>query len=96
MPHYSATYYDPDGELGACGTVLQNNDFIVALGTANWDGGAHCGQTVDVEYQGNRIQVTVEDLCPGCQGANGVDLAEGAIDSNYINDGVISVVWAFA
>ncbi|KAF7343533.1 hypothetical protein MSAN_01973800 [Mycena sanguinolenta] len=94
-----ATYYDPNGGTGACGSVLQNSDFIVALGTGNWDGGAHCGQTVNVQYQGNTVQVTVQDLCPGCQGANGIDLSEGAmaaLDSNYINDGVISVVWSFA
>ncbi|KAF7372502.1 hypothetical protein MVEN_00112100 [Mycena venus] len=45
------------------------------------------------------FSVSVQDLCPGCQGANGIDLSEGAmaaLDSNYINDGVISVVWSFA
>ena len=49
--------------------------------------------------QSTTIQVTVQDLCPGCQGANGIDLSEGAmaaLDPNYINDGVISVVWSFA
>ncbi|KAF7343511.1 hypothetical protein MSAN_01971400 [Mycena sanguinolenta] len=94
-----ATYYDPNGGTGACGSVLQNSDFIVALGEDTWDGGSHCGQTVNVQYQGNTVQVTVQDLCPGCQGSNGIDLSEGAmaaLDSNYINDGVISVVWSFA
>ncbi|KAF7328266.1 hypothetical protein MVEN_02566500 [Mycena venus] len=94
-----ATYYDPDGGFGACGSRLQNSDFIVALGTGHWDGGSHCGQTVNVQYQGRTIQVSVQDLCPGCQGANGIDLSEGAIaalDSNYKIDGVISVVWSFA
>ncbi|KAJ7199040.1 RlpA-like double-psi beta-barrel-protein domain-containing protein-containing protein [Mycena pura] len=93
-----ATFYDPNGGFGACGSPLQNGDFIVALGEANWDGGAHCGQTVNVQFQGRSFQVTVQDLCPGCQGANGIDLAEGAmaaLDPNYINDGVISVVWSF-
>ncbi|KAF7350861.1 hypothetical protein MSAN_01648200 [Mycena sanguinolenta] len=45
------------------------------------------------------IQVTVQDLYPGCQGANGIDLSEGAmaaLDSTHIKDGVISVVWSFA
>ncbi|KAJ7246131.1 RlpA-like double-psi beta-barrel-protein domain-containing protein-containing protein [Mycena haematopus] len=93
-----ATYYDPNGGTGACGKPLQNSDFIVALGTGNWASGAHCGQTVTVQYKGNSIQVVVEDLCPGCQGANGIDLSEGAmkaLDSSYVNDGVISVVWFF-
>ncbi|KAJ6484753.1 RlpA-like double-psi beta-barrel-protein domain-containing protein-containing protein [Mycena sanguinolenta] len=96
---FPATYYDPNGGTGACGSVLQNSDFIVALGTGNWAGGAHCGQTVNVQYKSATIQVTVQDLCPGCQGANGIDLSEGAmaaLDPNYINDGVISVVWSFA
>ncbi|KAF7343574.1 hypothetical protein MSAN_01977900 [Mycena sanguinolenta] len=79
----------------------RNSDFIVALGTDTWDGGAHCGQTIDVQYQGTSIQVTVQDLCEGCAawGANGLDLSQGAmaaLDSNYVNDGVISVVWSFA
>ncbi|KAJ6484742.1 RlpA-like double-psi beta-barrel-protein domain-containing protein-containing protein [Mycena sanguinolenta] len=98
-----ASYYFPNGGIGACGNVLQNGDFIVALGEANWDGGAHCGQTVNVQFppapdQGNTVQVTVQDLCPGCQG-NNIDLSEGAmaaLDPNYINDGVIPVVWSFA
>ncbi|KAF7343624.1 hypothetical protein MSAN_01983000 [Mycena sanguinolenta] len=46
--------------------------------------------------QGKSIPVTVEDLCKGCaaRGANGLDLSQGAmaaLDSNYVNDGVISV-----
>ncbi|KAJ6484739.1 RlpA-like double-psi beta-barrel-protein domain-containing protein-containing protein [Mycena sanguinolenta] len=93
-----AAYYDPNGEVSPCGSVLQNGDFIVALGEANWDDGAHCGQTVNVQYQGNTVQVTVQDLCPGCPD-NIIDLSEGAmaaLDPNYINDGVIPVVWSFA
>ncbi|KAJ6450360.1 RlpA-like double-psi beta-barrel-protein domain-containing protein-containing protein [Mycena sanguinolenta] len=96
---FPATYYQPNGGRGACGSILQNSDFIVALGTGHWDGGSHCGQTISVSYQGRTIRVVVQDLCPGCQGANGIDLAEGpmaAIDPNFINDGVIPVVWSFA
>ncbi|KAF8187846.1 hypothetical protein K438DRAFT_1936406 [Mycena galopus ATCC 62051] len=87
------------GGLPESPSTAANTDFIIALGDGNWDGGSHCGETVDVEYQGNTIRVTVEDLCPGCHGANGINLSEGAmaaLDSNYINDGVISVVWSSA
>ncbi|KAJ6552786.1 hypothetical protein B0H19DRAFT_1263232 [Mycena capillaripes] len=101
MSRYPVTYYDPAGacgrsRLGACGTTLQNNDFIVALGPARWDGDAHCGQTVNVACartgvtdQGQTIQLVVQDFYPRCQGANGLDLSEGgmaALDSNYVND----------
>ncbi|KAF7313091.1 hypothetical protein MKEN_00994900 [Mycena kentingensis (nom. inval.)] len=94
-----ATYYDPNGGFGSCGTPLQNGDFIVALGEGHYDGGAHCGKTVNVQYKGKTIQVVAQDRCPGCQGANGIDLSEGAmaaLDPNYIFDGVINVVWGFA
>ncbi|KAJ6452682.1 RlpA-like double-psi beta-barrel-protein domain-containing protein-containing protein [Mycena vitilis] len=92
--HFTATYYDPNGGFGACGNTLQNTDFIVALGPAFYNAGAHCGQTLT----GKSIVVTVQDLCPGCQGTNGIDLSESAmaaLDSNYIFDGVITVNWSF-
>ncbi|KAJ6479620.1 hypothetical protein C8R45DRAFT_1216183 [Mycena sanguinolenta] len=43
------------------------------------------------------IQVTVADLCPGCQGANGIDLTQGAMaamDPDFFDHGVDSVVWS--
>ncbi|KAJ7662871.1 RlpA-like double-psi beta-barrel-protein domain-containing protein-containing protein, partial [Mycena rosella] len=93
-----ATYYDHDGGYGSCGWELQNSDFIVALGEAHYDDGSHCGDTVRVQYNGQTIFVPVADLCPGCQGDNGIDLSEGAmaaLDENYVDDGVITVKWAF-
>ncbi|KAJ7803866.1 RlpA-like double-psi beta-barrel-protein domain-containing protein-containing protein, partial [Mycena leptocephala] len=94
-----ASYYNPAGGFGACGSVLQDADFIVALGTDHWDGGAHCGQTMTVQRNGASISVTVADLCPGCvglHGANSIDLSQGAmaaIDSNFFNDGITTVTW---
>ncbi|KAF7326989.1 hypothetical protein MSAN_02492700 [Mycena sanguinolenta] len=93
-----ATYYDPNGGFGACGSILQNTDYIVALGPNDWNAGAHCGQTVTVQYNGKSVSVVVQDLCPGCQGDHGIDLTEPAmntIDTNYVFDGHINVVWNF-
>ncbi|KAJ7662870.1 hypothetical protein B0H17DRAFT_1211858 [Mycena rosella] len=84
-----ATYYDLNGGYSSCGWELQNSDFIVALGEAHYDGESHCGYTVHVEFT---------DLCPGCQGDNGIDLSEGAmaaLDEDYVDDEVITVKWAF-
>ncbi|KAF7342671.1 hypothetical protein MSAN_02024900 [Mycena sanguinolenta] len=93
-----ATYYTPNGGTGACPPYnsLGNNDFIVALGSGHWNGGSHCGETMTVTYGSKTINVVVQDLCPGCQGANGIDLTPGGIsqlDSNYVNDGHIDVTW---
>ncbi|KAJ6461191.1 RlpA-like double-psi beta-barrel-protein domain-containing protein-containing protein [Mycena vitilis] len=94
-----ASWYQPDGGIGACGSVLQNSDFVVALGVDTWANGAHCGESVTVNYNGKSISVTVADRCAGCNdlhGADSIDLAEGAIaalDPNYVNDGLINVQW---
>ncbi|KAJ7203365.1 hypothetical protein GGX14DRAFT_369600, partial [Mycena pura] len=86
-----ASFYDPNGGIGACGTVLQNFDFIVALGEDTWANGAH--------FNGASVSVEVADRCPGCNslhGPNSIDLSEGAIaviDPNYKNDGIITVQW---
>ncbi|KAJ7885453.1 hypothetical protein B0H13DRAFT_2343226 [Mycena leptocephala] len=95
-----ATYYDPNGGFGACGSPCRT---MISLSHSERD----TGMAVPIAerrlmfsvHQGRTIQVSVQDLCPGCQGADGIDLSEGAmraLDSNYINDGVISVVWSFA
>ncbi|KAJ7679211.1 RlpA-like double-psi beta-barrel-protein domain-containing protein-containing protein [Mycena polygramma] len=94
-----ATYYEPNGGTGACGWAIQNSDFAVAIGSGHWDGGSHCGNSMTVSFNGATVQATVADLCPGCQGDNGIDLtpaAIAAIDPNYVNNGVDSVTWSVA
>jgi len=41
---------------------------IVALAQDNWDGGAHCGKTIQITNTDNGMthSATVADLCPGC------------------------------
>ncbi|KAJ6479589.1 barwin-related endoglucanase, partial [Mycena sanguinolenta] len=92
-----ATYYYPNGGTGACGWTIQNGDMSVAIGSGNWDNGAHCGATMTFTYKGKTIQATVADLCPHCQGSNGIDLTQGAMasmDPNWYNNGEDSVTWS--
>ncbi|KAJ7917365.1 RlpA-like double-psi beta-barrel-protein domain-containing protein-containing protein [Mycena leptocephala] len=90
-----ATWYDPNGNVGACGAPMQNSDFIVALSSAHYHDGAHCWQHLDVEYNGKHIDVTIGDLCPGC-GTEGIDLSQGAFAALAdLNLGVIPVQWHF-
>ena len=51
LSRFLATFYDPDGGLGACGNPIQNSDFAVALTSPNYDNGAHCGQPITVTCQ---------------------------------------------
>ncbi|KAJ6619391.1 RlpA-like double-psi beta-barrel-protein domain-containing protein-containing protein [Mycena sp. CBHHK59/15] len=94
-----ATYYDPNGGFGACGNPLGNGDLVVALSPSQYASGTRCGQRINVSYNGKGVSLVVADLCPGCQGANGIDLTEGVmalLEPNYIALGKITVDWAFA
>ncbi|KAF7365961.1 Riboflavin-aldehyde forming enzyme [Mycena venus] len=57
--------------------------------------GAHCWQHLDVEYNGQHIDVTIGDLCPGC-GTDDIDLSQGAFAALAdLNLGRIPVQWHF-
>ncbi|TFK83773.1 hypothetical protein K466DRAFT_554535 [Polyporus arcularius HHB13444] len=73
------TWYQPGGAYGACGSINQNSDFVVALSPSEYAGGANCWRRIGVQYQGRSVDVTVVDLCPGCE-AGHIDLSEGAFE----------------
>ncbi|PBK91869.1 barwin-like endoglucanase [Armillaria gallica] len=90
-----ATWYTPNGGLGACGTPLQNSDYIVALSTAQYAGGANCGRVIRVSYEGRSVVVTVRDLCPGCL-SGGIDLSPSAFQQLASLDvGRMQVTWEY-
>ncbi|KAF7326723.1 hypothetical protein MSAN_02500300 [Mycena sanguinolenta] len=64
--HGNAVCYYPNGNYGACGWVLQNSDFVIALSPAHWDNGVHCGQHLNVTYNGKNIDGIVGDICSAC------------------------------
>ncbi|KAI0745528.1 RlpA-like double-psi beta-barrel-protein domain-containing protein-containing protein [Earliella scabrosa] len=73
----TATYYLPSGAFGACGTQHQNFELVAALSPPEYAAGANCGRRIRVSYQGRSVDVTVVDLCPGCQSGH-IDLSQGA------------------
>ncbi|EGN94486.1 hypothetical protein SERLA73DRAFT_62609 [Serpula lacrymans var. lacrymans S7.3] len=89
-----ATYYYTG--LGACGVTNKDTDFIVALSTAQYGSGSHCGGKVSVTYQGKTINVTVADKCLGC-GADDIDLSPSAFSALASETlGRIPVTWNYA
>ncbi|KAK0488453.1 riboflavine-aldehyde-forming enzyme [Armillaria novae-zelandiae] len=68
-----ATWYTPNGGVGACGVPLQNSGHIVALSSDQYAGGAHCWKHIGVNYNGKFVDATIGDLCPGCS-PNRIDL----------------------
>ena len=82
------TIYQPAGNLGACGTSLQDTDMVVALSKDAWGASTYdvmtgaatnkwCGQKITAYYQGNKVEATIMDMCPGCSGMD-IDLSPAA------------------
>ncbi|KAH7389292.1 hypothetical protein DE146DRAFT_663739 [Phaeosphaeria sp. MPI-PUGE-AT-0046c] len=82
------TIYDNTGAAGACGKAITDTDMVVALAAPTWGKSTYdvmtgeatnpwCGQKIDIEYNGNHIQATIMDLCPGCSGSD-IDLSLAA------------------
>ncbi|KAF2737365.1 hypothetical protein EJ04DRAFT_126880 [Polyplosphaeria fusca] len=87
--HGDITIYDNTGAAGACGKPLTDDMMIVALahgafGASTYDymtGEATnpwCGKTITIEYNGNKIEAEIQDLCPGCDGEYDIDLSLSA------------------
>ncbi|TFK82180.1 hypothetical protein K466DRAFT_603890 [Polyporus arcularius HHB13444] len=90
-----ATYYYPNGGYGACGAPLQNTDFIVALSADQYAGGANCWRHIGVNYQGQWVDATIGDLCPGCSSGS-IDLSPSAFQQlASLDAGRIQVSWDF-
>lgn len=71
------TFYQ-DG-LGACGKTNKPSDFIVALNSQEFDGGAHCFDMITITVGDMSNQAMIVDECMGC-GAGNLDLSQGLFD----------------
>lgn len=73
-----ATFYDLGGQLGNCSfPSAPADDLFVALGEADYDGGAACGSYLDVTGPKGKVRVKVIDSCPPCE-AGHIDLSRTA------------------
>ncbi|KAJ3937025.1 MAG: RlpA-like double-psi beta-barrel-protein domain-containing protein-containing protein, partial [Lentinula lateritia] len=87
------TYY-VDG-LGACGQTNQPGDFIVALNSAQYNGGQYCFQMITITVGGKTTQAQIMDECPGCP-YGGLDFSEGLFQFfASLDEGVLTGSWNF-
>lgn len=63
-----ATYYLQNGNAGHCGTVASDDSKVIALPSAMYADGAHCGQQIKITRvdNGATVVATVRDSCPTC------------------------------
>jgi hypothetical protein len=87
------TYYAAG--LGACGKVNIASDFIVALNAPQFEGGAHCFQTITITVNGKSTQAQIMDRCAGCD-YGGLDFSSGLFDFFGSESlGVLTGSWVF-
>ncbi|MFJ7198093.1 MULTISPECIES: RlpA-like double-psi beta-barrel domain-containing protein [unclassified Streptomyces] len=94
--HGRATYYQPG--LTACGTVITDGDFAVALDASTFEPGypsPSCGKKIEITHDGKSITATVADQSPGA-GRHDLDLTPGAFEAlASLDQGSIDVTWRF-
>jgi len=88
-----ATWFDVG--LGSCGGHSSPGDFVVALDQPLYDGGSHCGETINICAGDKCTDATIVDLCPEC--------AEGSLDMSKglfqffrpLGAGVFQMQWTY-
>ncbi|KAJ3551560.1 hypothetical protein NM688_g4633 [Phlebia brevispora] len=90
------TYFYEDGSPGACGGVNGNNEYIVALNSAQYDGGAHCWELITISYGSQTTTAAIVDECPGCP-EYGLDLTPALFEflAGSLDAGVIYGTWEY-
>ncbi|KAM0750619.1 hypothetical protein T439DRAFT_380503 [Meredithblackwellia eburnea MCA 4105] len=92
------TFYWQNGIAGNCGTVHPDSLPMVALPTATYANGAHCGQTVSITRvsTGKTITALVTDSCPTCENDNCLDMSWGAYSQLGTEaEGIFDIKWHF-
>lgn len=84
-----ATFFFQNGVAGACGTVHQDSDFVVALPTKAYDNGKNCGRKLKVinPATGESQIATVADECPTCDNDQCLDLSKSLFNA-FASDSV--------
>ncbi|KAF8872346.1 hypothetical protein BD779DRAFT_347326 [Infundibulicybe gibba] len=99
------TFYNPDagGSVGACGEIIHNTEFIVALNAPQYQASTpagsfrstFCDQSITITVNGKTTTAKIMDECVTCP-ANGLDLTQ-ALFSFFapLSSGLVIGSWNF-
>ncbi|MGW2084235.1 hypothetical protein [Streptomyces sp. NPDC001880] len=95
----AASFFRADGVPGACGQVIRDGDFVVALDHRMFGSGSsespQCGRKVVVTHNGKSITAKVLDASPTSE-THGLDLTPAAFgELASLDRGTIDVTWRF-
>ncbi|KAJ6566952.1 hypothetical protein B0H19DRAFT_939657, partial [Mycena capillaripes] len=80
---------------GACGAFHSDSEFVVALTTQEWDGGANCNKDVYITYNGMSAVAKIVDECMGCPWG-GLDFSQslfGHFVGGEQNNGNVGIIY---
>ncbi|KAG6852747.1 hypothetical protein C0991_009367 [Blastosporella zonata] len=102
------TYYEVDANVGACGQMHSNSEYVVALGHGIFDTypGANtddpnlnpiCNKTLKATYDSKSVVVMVVDRCGGCPGTYDTDFSPTAFSALATqSEGRIDLKWEWS
>ncbi|KAJ7274909.1 hypothetical protein C8J57DRAFT_1224470 [Mycena rebaudengoi] len=67
----------PFDAFNACGTPIQDSDFVVAVSPSVFESGTRCGDDVTVQFGGRSVALKVADECPICI-ASSIEMTQAA------------------
>ncbi|KAF5358001.1 hypothetical protein D9756_001519 [Leucocoprinus leucothites] len=97
-----ATFYNQNGNAGACGQYHSDNDLIAAMDVDRYGNTSRksslCGKRVRIinTKNGKSVTVTVADACPTCDNGNSIDLSVAAFKRiATLDEGEVPIKWQY-
>lgn len=86
--------------LGACGWTNSDSDFVVAIDSAMYSGGSHCGKQLSITNTktGQTQSAQAVDECPTCSSNGSLDMSPSlfsALNNGNMDDGEFPISWSF-
>ncbi|KAA1098239.1 hypothetical protein PGT21_031270 [Puccinia graminis f. sp. tritici] len=91
--HGTATWFRPN--LGACGEMSSENDYMIAMNSPQYKSGGPCHKNVIIRNKSNGKSVVAKvlDECPSCRWGS-LDLSPSAFKAlGKLEDGVLPIAW---
>ncbi|KAJ7053619.1 hypothetical protein C8F01DRAFT_1089622 [Mycena amicta] len=90
-----ATVFSHAGQVGACGTPIQDTDLAVALSSSQFNA-SWCGETMTITLTGTTtaVDVVIVDICSACVSPRDIGLTEAAFEALApLSEGFIDVTY---
>ncbi|PWN98286.1 hypothetical protein FA09DRAFT_297103, partial [Tilletiopsis washingtonensis] len=86
-----------NGNPGHCSHYNSDSTPLVALPSAIYANGAHCGKKVIIHRGSKSVEAVVADSCPTCVSSHSLDLSVAAFKAlGTEQEGMFDITWSWA